>query len=168
MARHEGVRRTTGEPDRQRLLEWVEEVAAFFARSNGWPPITGRILGWLMVCDPPEQSAGEIAAAIGASRASLTTTMRLLTTVGLVRRGSRPGGRTSYYCVEDDAWEKVIQQRLVATREFCAIAQEGLRLVGPETARAARLRDAYEMFDWFGHMLAQARRPSQRGGPAKG
>ena len=56
--------------DRGRLIEWVEQVAMFCADEYGVPPIAGRILGWLMICDPPEQSAGEIAEAIGASRAS--------------------------------------------------------------------------------------------------
>ena len=38
-----------------------------------------------MICDPAEQSPAEIAAAIGASRASLTTNMRLLIASGLVQ-----------------------------------------------------------------------------------
>ena len=72
--------------EREHLLSWVERVAMFYAEQYGLPPITGRILGWLMICDPPEQSAGEIAEAIGASRASLTTSMRLLTATELVHR----------------------------------------------------------------------------------
>src|ERR1700744_466842 len=75
--------------------EWVERVASAFAQHFGLPPITGRILGWLLICDPPEQSAGDIADAIGASRASLTTSMRLLTAGELVRRSHRPGERTT-------------------------------------------------------------------------
>ena len=72
--------------NQEQIQNWVERVAAAFAQHFGLPPITGRILGWLLICDPPEQSAGEIAEAIGASRASLTTSMRLLTVGELVRR----------------------------------------------------------------------------------
>ena len=86
--------------DGAQLLGWAERVATFFAEHYGLPPITGRILGWLMICDPTEQSAGEIADAIGASRASLTTNMRFLIASGLVRRLTRPGGRTSYYRID--------------------------------------------------------------------
>ena len=50
---------TPGAPDRAQLLAWAERVATFFAEHYGLPPITGRILGWMMICDPPEQSAGE-------------------------------------------------------------------------------------------------------------
>jgi hypothetical protein len=56
--------------ERQR---WVERVATFCVEEWGLPPITGRVLGWLMICDPPEQSAGGIADAIQTSRASLTS-----------------------------------------------------------------------------------------------
>jgi hypothetical protein len=72
------VAKTSPAADRKDVLAWVERVATFFAEHYGLPPITGRILGWLMICDPPEQSPAEIAAAIGASRASLTTNIRLL------------------------------------------------------------------------------------------
>lgn len=55
-------------PPRTPVLEWVERVSMYFAR-DGVPTIAGRMLGWLMVCDPSEQSA-QISDAIGASRAS--------------------------------------------------------------------------------------------------
>jgi hypothetical protein len=67
--------------DREVLLEWVERVAMYF-NEQGLAPITGRILGWLLACDPPEQSGGEISKAIGASRASIATNVRLLTAAG--------------------------------------------------------------------------------------
>ena len=78
---------------------------------SGLPPITGRIFGWLMVCDPPEQSGAEIAEAIGASRASITTNTRVLTAAGLVRKLTRPSERTAYYEIDDDAWERVVRRR---------------------------------------------------------
>jgi DNA-binding transcriptional regulator GbsR (MarR family) len=141
-------------PDDQLLLTWVERVATFFAEQYGLPPITGRIFAWLMVCDPPEQSGAEIAAAIGASRASISTNMRLLTGAGFVRRSSRPGSRTTYFRIDDDAWENVTRRRLASIASFREVAGEGLDLLGPETARAARLRAAYEIYDWFAQVVA--------------
>ena len=93
-------------PGRAELLGWVERVAEFWSEQSGLPAITGRVVGWLMVSAPPEQSAAEIAKAIGASRASLTTSMQLLIAMGLVRSQKRPGQRTTYYRIDDDAWEK--------------------------------------------------------------
>jgi hypothetical protein len=46
------LRRTPTLPASAELLEWVERVAMFFRDQYGLSPITGRIFGWLMVCDP--------------------------------------------------------------------------------------------------------------------
>ena len=133
-------------PTEQQIQDWVERVAAAFAQHFGLPPITGRILGWLLICDPPEQSAGEIADAIGASRASLTTSMRLLTAGELVRRRHRPGERTTYFRIDDDAWEKVIRQRIVGMASLREITEDAMALVGPDTARRPRVRAAHAFF----------------------
>jgi len=145
--------------DRTELLAWVERVATFFAAHFGLPPITGRIIGWLMVADPAEQSAGEIAEAIGASRASLTSNMRLLTASGMVHRLTRPGGRTTYYRIDDDMWETLLRRRLVAMMSFGRIAEEGMALIGPGTPRANRLGAAHHFFDWVAGLLANAPGP---------
>jgi DNA-binding transcriptional regulator GbsR (MarR family) len=144
-------------PDREQIQDWVERVAAAFAQHFGLPPITGRILGWLLICDPPEQSAGEIADAIGASRASLTTSMRLLTVGDLVRRRTRPGDRTTYFRIDDDAWEKVILQRIVAMASLREITEDAMKLVGPDSERAARVRAAHEFFGWLSEVFASSR-----------
>jgi DNA-binding transcriptional regulator GbsR (MarR family) len=145
-------------PDQTLIQNWVERVAAAFSEHFGLPPITGRILGWLLICDPPEQSAGEIADAIGASRASLTTSMRLLTVGNLVRRRHRPGERTTYFRIDDDAWEKVIRQRIAAMASLREITEEAMALVGADSARAARVRAAHEFFGWLGEAFATSGR----------
>jgi len=145
------------------LQDWIERVANFFVEQNGLPPITGRVLGWLLICEPAEQSAGEIADAIGASRASLTTTMRVLTTVGVARRRSRPGGRTTYYSIDDRAWEKVIRQRVAALTSFRHITEDALDHLGGDNPRAARVRSAHAMFGWLADLLANS--PGPKLGP---
>jgi len=141
-------------PEGAQIVAWVERVAAAFAQHFGLPPITGRILGWLLICQPPEQSAGEIAAAIGASRASLTSSMRLLTAGDLVRRSTRPGGRTTYFCIDDDAWEKLIRRRIAAMASLRDITGDAMALIGPDNERAARLRGAHLFFGWLTERFA--------------
>lgn len=137
------------------VLEWVERVAMFCAEEYGVPPIAGRVLGWLMICDPPEQSAGQIAEAIGASKASLATNMRVLTDAKFVRRRTRPGERTNYYRVADDAWETVIRRRLATLVEFRDIAADGMALAGQDTPRAERLRVAHDVYDWMAKLFTE-------------
>jgi DNA-binding transcriptional regulator GbsR (MarR family) len=148
--------------EQRQIQNWVERVAAAFAQHFGLPPITGRILGWLLICDPPEQSAGEIADAIGASRASLTTSMRLLTAGELVRRRHRPGERTTYFRIDDDAWEKVIRQRIIGMASLREITEDAMALVGPDSERASRVKAAHAFFGWLSDAFA-ARRPPRDG-----
>jgi DNA-binding transcriptional regulator GbsR (MarR family) len=146
---------TSRMPSHEDLLNWVERVAMLLA-PDGLPPIAGRILGWLMICDPPEQSAAQIGEAIGASRASLTTNMRVLTTMGFVARRPRPGDRTAYYRIDDDAWQKVVRRQIDTMTSYLELTKDGMELVGPDSARAARVRDAYEVFAWMAKVFADA------------
>lgn len=146
------------------ILAWVERAGEFFEVNYGMPPITGRIVGWLLICDPAEQSAGEIAAAIVASRASLTTNMRALIASGLVRRLRRAGDRTAYYRVDAEAWEAVIRDRVARLAAIDRLTEAGLRLVGRASARAARLRATHEVFAWFEALLADAPGPPSNAG----
>ncbi len=146
-------------PNRQQELIWVERVASHFAEKNGLPLITGRILGWLLICDPAEQSAGVIAEAIGASRASITTGMRLLTATQLVRSLTRPGDRTIYYRIDDDSWEKMIRRRLESIAAFREVTREGMDLVGAKSPRASRIRAAHEIYEWAAAIFNNAPGP---------
>jgi DNA-binding transcriptional regulator GbsR (MarR family) len=144
----------------ERVLDWVERVAQFCAEQYGMPPITGRILGWLMICDPAEQSATEIADAIGASRASLTTNMRLLTAGHYVRRGTRPGERTSYYRIDEDAWRRAVRRKLASLDSFRDITGDGLALLGADRDRAKRINAAHETFGWLSELVTAMGRPT--------
>jgi DNA-binding MarR family transcriptional regulator len=146
------------------ILAWVERIAAFFEANYAMPPITGRILGWLLICDPAEQSAAEIAAAIRASRASLTTNLRALTADGLVKRSRRAGERTATYRVDDAAWEALIRRRVAGLAAIEPLTQDGMRLAGRSAARGARLRAVHEVFAWFEALLADAPGPPSKAG----
>jgi hypothetical protein len=144
------------EQDTEATLAWVERVAKYCADQDGVPLIAGRILGWLVICDPPEQSAAQIAEAIGASRASLTTNLRLLDSVGFLRQTTKPGDRTTYYRLDDDAWERVVRRQIASLASFGDIMRDGLTLVGRAPARTSRLHAARDVFAWLERVFAAA------------
>jgi hypothetical protein len=152
-------------PGREQVRDWVERVASLVSDEWGLAPITGRVLGWLMACDPPAQTAGDIAGAIGASRASLTTNMQLLTSIRLVRKFRKPGDRNVYYQIEDDAWSKVMRQKLAAFTAFDALAEEGLRLGWTDEAQTGRIRSARESIAAMAAVLDRATTPQDRSQP---
>src|SRR5215217_2912648 len=78
---------------------YVEEFGLLFGQF-GLSRMLGRVLGVLMISDPPERSAEELAEALGASRGSISQTTRSLIQMGLVQRWSRPGERKHYFRVK--------------------------------------------------------------------
>jgi hypothetical protein len=144
----------SNQDNQDEMLRWVERVATFCVEEWGLPPITGRILGLLMICDPPERSAGRIAETIQASRASLTSNMRFLTAIGLIRKVRVPGERTTYYRIEDDAWHRVIQRKLDSLGAFGDIADDGLKLAGGDGPRTERIRTAQQALTWLRDIAA--------------
>ncbi|MEV8019762.1 transcriptional regulator [Streptomyces sp. NPDC086554] len=128
---------------------WVEQVATYFMQQSGWPPIMGRALAWLMIGDPPEQNAAQIAAGIHASRASLTGTLRLLSEARMVQAVTRSGDRATYYRLAPDAWATMVRRRLEGIASFVDITENGLALFPEGAENADRLREANQVFAWL-------------------
>lgn len=130
-------------------------AAEYFSTNFGLPPITARVLGWLMISQPAEQSGAQIATAVVASRASITSTLRLLLATGLVSRRARRGDRTVYYAVGDRAWEQVVRRRITSMAEFTEIADVAVEKLEAAGQSADRIRTARAVFQWF-TQLAEA------------
>src|ERR1700737_1369219 len=75
---------------------FVEELGAL-GPEMGLPRATMRITAWMMVCDPPEQSALQIKDDVKLSPAAVSATTRELIAAGMLERVSRPGDRQQYY-----------------------------------------------------------------------
>ncbi|MET9217257.1 GbsR/MarR family transcriptional regulator [Streptomyces sp. NPDC088197] len=128
---------------------WMERVTSWFMSQAGWPPIMGRTVAWLMVSEPPAQTPAQIAQAVQASRASLTTTLKLLTEARMVQAVTRAGQRSTYYQITEDAWSGVLKRRLESLTSFVDITGEGLALFPEDSERAGRVRAAHRLFAWL-------------------
>lgn len=82
--------------------EFIERWSRILA-TEGLPPVAGRLWAWLLVCEPPDQTVDEIAAAIGASRGAISGAVRMLEPSGLIIRSKRPGDRREYWRTSPDA-----------------------------------------------------------------
>ena len=68
-------------------------MGRFYARRYAFPPMVGRLIGYLLVCDPPEQSIGDLADTLLASRSAITNAVKSLETMRLIRRTRVAGER---------------------------------------------------------------------------
>ena len=132
------------------------EEFGVLGESMGMPRMVGRLWGWLLICDPPQQSSADIAQGLGVSRASVSIATRLLVAAGFIRRSTVLGGRGHYFEAEADPQAFM---RLPAEERFRALRRQlerGLEILDDsEGPRGARLRAAR---DFYGYVEREMRR----------
>jgi len=131
-------------------LDYVEEFGMSFEQ-HGLPRMVGRVLGTLLVSDPPERSAEELAEELRASRGSISSATRTLVQMGLVQRFSRPGERRDRFRVRPGAWRELMRRESASLRAFREMAERGLELMGAADPDAKRgleeMRDLYVFWE---------------------
>ena len=121
--------------------EFVEEMGRFLA-SLGMTPMAGRMWGWLLICEPTEQTAADIAEALQASRGAISGTARILANAGLVRRSTRPGDRREYFSAPAEALDSMLMSAASLYRQMRQIAERGLAAIKDRPAKSkARLEE---------------------------
>lgn len=130
------------------ISTWIERLAAQLV-SEGIPLIGGRILGYLLVCDPEERTAAELSEELEASTGSVSTNLKLLVNIGLVVRTTRRGRQAAQYRADAAAWAGLIRRRMDALAGLRSLTASGLRLLSGDPHRALRLRTVDEFQGWF-------------------
>lgn len=117
--------------------QFVEEMGQYLG-SLGMTPMAGRMWGWLLICEPPEQTAADIADALRASRGAISGTARILATAGMIRRSTRSGDRREYFSAPPEALSSMMANASGIYRQMREIAERGLAATADrsETARA--------------------------------
>ena len=108
----------------------------------GMPPMAGRVLGWLLLCDPPHQTAAQVGDKLGASKGSISTMLRHLLGAGIIERVAVPGQRSRCFRLREGCWSEHMQNRMAMMRELRALAERGLDLMqGADARLLQRLQD---------------------------
>lgn len=115
--------------------------------SSGLTRGPARTLAWLLVCDPPEQSAADIAAALHASTGAVSQNVRMLMQLKLVERTGYRGDRRSFYRVAPGAWNTVMVAQLAEMTHLRQIGERGLNLLA--ASGADRCERLVEMTDFY-------------------
>jgi hypothetical protein len=131
------------------LQQFVEETGLFYEHL-GLPRMAGRIIGWLLVCEPPQQSMAELGCALSGSKASMSTMSRLLVQMGLVERVRLPGARRDQFRIRPGMWADAVKARLDSYRHGRELAERGLAaLAGRPALARARLQAVRDMYAWY-------------------
>jgi DNA-binding MarR family transcriptional regulator len=124
-------------------ITFADHAGRLYARRYGMAPMVGRLLGYLMVSWPPEQSIGELAEALLASRSAIAGAVSTLENLGLVRRSRAAGERMDRVCIDRTsrrAWGFDVSEY----QEQGELAREGLEVLAdaPPERRAVLLEFA--------------------------
>jgi DNA-binding transcriptional regulator GbsR (MarR family) len=134
---------------RDEEITFADHFGRFYARRYAYPPMMGRVLGYLLVCDPPDRTIAELSDALLASRSAITGAVDALERTGAVQRSRAAGERMDRVRVDFSS----AQSRgfdVAEYQELGDLAREGLQVVkdaSPE--RRATLVEMEAFADWL-------------------
>jgi hypothetical protein len=110
-------------------LDFSDRMGRFFAGQYGMPPATGRVAGWLLLCDPPAQTAAEIADELQMSRSAVGQSVGWMERFGMARKTRASGERADRIMLHPSYG----LQSLESAGEYealAALARSGLAALG--------------------------------------
>ena len=135
-------------PSRER--EFVDTLSIILEEA-GFPPVTGRILGRLLVCEPRHQSSVKLADYVRASAGAVSTSTRMLLTIGFIEKIRFPGDRASYFRIKPDCWNEILHLEVLRYARLRKVAELGVRLMQEtgDPQRASRVREFHDFASFF-------------------
>jgi DNA-binding transcriptional regulator GbsR (MarR family) len=143
--------------DNTALERFVEEAAMQMEFQAGTPRMVGRVWGWLLVCDPPEQSAADLVESLQASKGSISTATRTLLTMGLIERIRLRGERFDRFRVRPEAMDEAIWREDQFTAPHRVIRMGLDALAGAPADRRQRLEELDWMYAWWEDRIGKLR-----------
>ena len=133
-----------------RESHFVEEVG-LLADEIGETRMFGRVVGHLLICDPPYQTAQQIAETLDASRGAVSTAIRQLLRAGIIQKHAVPNSRSTHVCIQDHPWPEVLGRYVAFLRIFVGVVEQGLQVMADDAPerrqRLVRLRAFFEYLE---------------------
>jgi DNA-binding transcriptional regulator GbsR (MarR family) len=121
-------------------ITFADHMGRYYATRFAFPPMVGRLIGYLAVCDPPEQTIAELADALLASRSAITGAAKALETLQVIKRSRSAGERMDRLRI-DLSSPQSMGMDTGEYEEMGRLAREGLEVLkdAPEERRAVLL-----------------------------
>ena len=151
----------------ERESAFVEEMGQYLA-SLSMTPMAGRMLAWLLICDPAEQTAAELAADLRASRGAISGAAQALESAGFIRRSRRRGDRREYFSIPAGAMRTLVSGAGAMYHRMAVIASHGIGVVADlPPPKRERIEEFHDFIVVRGAGVPDAhpaiRRPAGRG-----
>jgi DNA-binding transcriptional ArsR family regulator len=134
----------------EQQLAFADSAGAVWAREYGLPPVTGRVLGYLAVCDPGQQTIADLAEALLASRSAITAAVKELEGLGAVQRRRAAGERLDRVSLNPAAALEPRGFDPAGYERLAGLAREGLGMIKhADPQRRALLAEAAELYEFL-------------------
>ena len=135
--------------------DFADEVGRLYAQRYGMAPMTGRLLGWLTICEPAARTADELTEDLAVSRSSIGSAVALLEGWGYIQRSRVPGQRAEWIRLHPAVAERSLED----PREYLAqatLARRGLEtLRDASPAQRARLTEMAAFADFLARRMPE-------------
>lgn len=132
----------------EKLWRFIDATGDWVSKSYGLPRMTGCVFAWLLVCEPPEQTAAQLAEALDASKGSISGATRMLVGLGMIDRLHVRGERADRFRLRPDVWDNQIQDP--GSDHARALVAQGLEALAGELAtRRERLEEMDALYAWY-------------------
>jgi DNA-binding MarR family transcriptional regulator len=134
-------------------LAYTDRMAHFYAREYGFPPVAGRVLGYLLICQPPQQTIAELSEALLASRSAITGAVVLLAGHNVVRRTRSAGQRVDHVSLDPRALDPTGFAGATYA-EQAALARQALEILDDSPSeRRSILEEGAAFFDFLAERM---------------
>ena len=141
------IPRHTGERHR-----FIEEMGRLFEES-ALPRMAGKMFGVFLISGSGPLTANQIAAAVHASRGSVSTMTRLLIRSRLVERVRLPGERKDYFRVKPGMAVAILRGKISEISDLRAVLDQALDVLDQKDPARRDLREMSDFYAFVEHEL---------------
>ncbi len=110
----------------QNRQEYIEEMALLF-ETLGLTRMAGRIQGYIMTSQEEMVCFDELVEGLRASKSSISSNLKSLQTIMLVKTVTKSGDRKTYFCLTPDMdWALFFKNRIAAMQQMSNLFRKGL------------------------------------------
>jgi DNA-binding transcriptional regulator GbsR (MarR family) len=109
----------------------VEEIGVAFDKTH-LPPMIGRVLGFLILADPPYQTFYAIQEFLGASKSSISHALNMMMAKGIIEYVTFPGDRKRYFKINAENWLEQAKCKMTDFAEVDRVLMDALKLRNPD------------------------------------
>jgi DNA-binding transcriptional regulator GbsR (MarR family) len=133
-------------------VEYVEKVGVFFEQ-NGFPPMVGRVIGYLMTSNEKGRTFYEIHQFVNASKSSVSTALNKLVEKKLVRYLTISGDRKRYFFLDLKPWIGQTKERAEFFSSFAVLITQCVAI--RDDKESAFTQDLVRLESFYKYMAAE-------------